>query len=238
MQKRQNGTCGWIQEREVFEKWLSPEFVNGLKVLWINGSAGFGKIILCASVVEYLLSTLDTPVGYFFITSESRGRDDPFFAVRAWVSQLVCQHQGAFECAHHTWEDDADIVSSRDTCLGVLAQITQLVPGCTFVIDGLDECTHLHTQSTSAAAFIDTITTSLSSSTSRLLLVSRDEPRIRYSIARYCTEYTISPEDVRLDTASVSKEIIDRKLHKKLDEFRDLLSETMTSLSFPLRAGR
>ncbi|RBR14537.1 uncharacterized protein FIESC28_07666 [Fusarium coffeatum] len=82
LQKKQNGTCGWIHEREVFKKWLSPEFANGLKALWINEPAGFGKTILCASVVEHLLNTLDTPVGYFFITSESRGRNDPVVAVR------------------------------------------------------------------------------------------------------------------------------------------------------------
>lgn len=141
----------------------------------------------------------------------------------------MSQHQAAFDCAHHAWEEDLDLVSSQETCLGLLTQIAHLVNGCTFVIDGLDECTYIHTHNTSATAFLEAITTALSTTSSRILLVSRDEPHIRNATSEHFTEYTILADDVRADTASVSQEIINRKLNKKPDEFRNSLSETMTT---------
>ncbi|KAM5342882.1 hypothetical protein ACJ41O_013848 [Fusarium nematophilum] len=79
------------------KNWLNQEFPAGAKLLWINGPAGFGKTILCAHVVEHLSSTLETPVAYFFFSSDLESREDPFVAVRSWVSQVVSQHEGAFE---------------------------------------------------------------------------------------------------------------------------------------------
>jgi Ni2+-binding GTPase involved in maturation of urease and hydrogenase len=81
----------------VFQHWLSTEFSAGPKLLWVNGPAGFGKSILCAHVVEHLSSTLDTPVAHFFFTSDNESREDPFLALRLWISQIVSRHEGAFE---------------------------------------------------------------------------------------------------------------------------------------------
>jgi ankyrin repeat protein len=229
LQKKQPGTCDWIYGRPVFQSWLAPDFVNSFQALWINGPAGFGKTVLCASIVDHLATTLREPTAHFFLTAESQSRDDPFLAVRAWIAQVISQHRGAFDCAHHAWEDDLDPVSSQETCLGLLNQIAQLVPGCTFVVDGLDESTHLDTHSTSATTFLEAITASLSTSSSRMLLVSRDEPRIRNATAEHFTEYTILPDDVRADTASVSQEIINRKLNQKTVEFHNSLSEAMAT---------
>ncbi|XEV07499.1 hypothetical protein FSHL1_012786 [Fusarium sambucinum] len=227
LQKKHAGTCGWIYNREAFQHWLSSG--NGFNALWINGPAGFGKTILSASIANHLSATLDTPAAHFFLTSESQSRDDPFLAVRSWIAQIISGHQDAFECAHHAWQDDSDPVSSREICLKLLSQIVQLVPGCTFLIDGLDECTNIHAHDTSATAFLEAIIAALSTTFSRVLIVSRDEPHIRHALASHFIEYTISSNDVRADTMSVSQEIVDRKLNKKTDDFRNSLSETMAT---------
>ncbi|RGP77704.1 ankyrin repeat domain-containing 52 [Fusarium longipes] len=197
LQKRLSGTCDWIHSRPVFQQWLTPTFENGFQALWVNGPAGFGKTVLCASIVDYLATTLQTPTAHFFLTSESHSRDDPFMAVRIWIAQITSQHEGAFDC--------------------------------TLVIDGLDECTHLDNHNASASVFLDAITTALSTSSSRILLISRDEPHIRNATADYFAEYTILADDVRADTASVSMDIINRKLSKKPDDFRISLSQTMAT---------
>ncbi|QPC63066.1 hypothetical protein HYE67_005297 [Fusarium culmorum] len=210
--KRHAETCNWIYDREAFQSWLTPDSGSGLQALWINGPAGFGKTVPAASIVNHLSTTLDTPVAHFFLTSESKSRDDPFLA-----------------CAHHAWEEDRDPIAPRATHLRLLTQIAQLIPGCAFVIDGLDECVNLHNHNASATAFLEAINEALSATSSRLLVVSRDDPHIRHATANNFNGYTILSSDVHADTVSVSQEIINRKLEKKSDEFRNSLSETMVT---------
>ncbi|KAK6703586.1 hypothetical protein SNK04_013514 [Fusarium graminearum] len=229
LQKRHAETCSWIYDREAFQSWLIPDSGSGLQALWINGPAGFGKTVLAASIVNHISTTLDTPVAHFFLTSESKSRDDPFLAVRTWIAQIVSEHQGAFQCAQYAWEEDRDPIAPRATHLRLLTQIAQLIPGCAFVIDGLDECVNLHNHNASATAFLKAINDALSNTSSRLLVVSRDDPHIRHATANHFNEYTILPSDVHADTVSVSQEIINRKLNKKSDEFRNSLSETMVT---------
>ncbi|KAF0641004.1 hypothetical protein FPSE5266_03314 [Fusarium pseudograminearum] len=229
LQKRHAETCNWIYDREAFQRWLTPDSGSGLQALWINGPAGFGKTVLAASIVNHLSTTLDTPVAHFFLTSESKSRDDPFLAVRTWIAQVISEHQGAFQCAHHAWEEDRDPIAPQAIHLRLLAQIAQLIPGCAFVIDGLDECVNLHNHNASATAFIKAINDALSTTSSRFLVVSRDDPHIRHATANNFNEYTILSSDVHADTVSVSQEIINRKLNKKSDEFRNSLSEIMVT---------
>ncbi|KAF4964271.1 hypothetical protein FSARC_7826, partial [Fusarium sarcochroum] len=233
VQNKLDGTCDWIHQRSVFQSWLSPGSITSPRLLWINGPAGFGKTILSASIVEHLLATLSTPVAHFFFSSELGNRDDPFLAIRSWISQIISHHETAFECAHLMWEGDSDTISSRKTCIALLKQIVSIVPSCTFIADGLDECTHLHNHNASVASFLGIVISAIGATTSRILIVSRDEPHICHTImsatSESFVEYTISPDDVRSDTASVSREIIDRKLPKKSNEARNMLSEAMAS---------
>ncbi|EGY19779.1 ankyrin-1 [Verticillium dahliae VdLs.17] len=68
--------------------------------LWLHGPAGFGKTIMCANMIQHLTATLATPTAHFFFSSDaSSSRDDPFLAMRSWVSQVISTHDGAFQLA-------------------------------------------------------------------------------------------------------------------------------------------
>ncbi|RKK61956.1 hypothetical protein BFJ69_g17066 [Fusarium oxysporum] len=233
LEKRLIGTCNWILDRPVFQHWLPTEFSAGPKLLWVNGPAGFGKTILCAHVVEYLSSTLDTPVAHFFFTSDHESREDPFLALRLWISQIVSRHEGAFEHVRQKWESDSDPVATRSTVISLFTQLLHDIPGCTFVADGLDECTSLNNTNNSAAKFLHDVANAVAGTNARLLVVSRDEPEIRYALINDTresfVEYKIMPEDVRSDTAAFSQSIVDRKLPNKSDDIRSTLSEAMTN---------
>ncbi|KAI3581766.1 hypothetical protein IWW34DRAFT_616852, partial [Fusarium oxysporum f. sp. albedinis] len=233
LEKRLIGTCNWILDRPVFQHWLSTELSAGPKLLWVNGPAGFGKTILCAHVVEHLSSTLDTPAAHFFFTSDHESREDPFLALRLWISQIVSGHEGAFEHVCQKWESDSDPVATRSTVISLFTQLLHAIPGCTFVADGLDECTSLGNTNTSVAKFLHDITNAVAGTNARLLVVSRDEPEIRYALINDAresfAEYRIVPEDVRSDTAAYSQSIVDRKLPNKSDDIRSTLSEAMTN---------
>ncbi|KAF9772743.1 hypothetical protein IL306_009536 [Fusarium sp. DS 682] len=233
LQKRIEGTCDWILTRPAFRHWLAIDFFAGPKLLWVNGPAGFGKTILCARVVEHLTSCLDTPVAHFFFTSDLESREDPYVALRLWISQIVSGHQGAFEHVRQNWESDPNPVAARSTIIALFTQLMHVIPGCTFVADGLDECTCPNNSRTSVARFLHDVIDAIAGTETRVLFVSRDEPEIRHALVddakESFTEYKIVPEDVRLDTASYSHSIVNRKLPNKSDDVRSALSEAMTN---------
>lgn len=234
VQKRLVGTCDWIFQRVAFQNWLDQDFPAGAKLLWINGPAGFGKTILCAHVVEYLSSALQTPVAHFFFSSDLESRKDPFMAMRSWMSQVVSQHEGAFEHVRQRWEADLDHPASRANAVKLFTEILCVVPGCTFVVDGLDECTDLDDSNMSVTTFLRTITDAVLRTNTRVLVVSRAEPEIRRALRNDTpkegfAEYEISPDDVRSDTAAYSRDIIDRKLPNKSEDLGSTLSEAMTN---------
>lgn len=200
-------------------------------MLWINGPAGFGKTILCSRIVEHLSSTFNTPLGHLFFSSELENREDPFFAIKFWILQIMLQNQVAFSYVRRFWEQDSDQVLTRLSSIKLLTQILHIVPNCTFIADGLDECLHLENHDSSVERFLRAVTDAISETKTRILVVSRDEPQIRYAFHEAhgsFFEYKISPDDVRSDTAVYSQEIVNRKLSNKSDLVRSDLSSVMT----------
>ncbi|GKT64702.1 hypothetical protein ColTof4_07098 [Colletotrichum tofieldiae] len=233
LQRRLEGTCDWILSQPAFLQWLSPVSTTNSKLLWINGPPGFGKTILCARIVEHLSSSLQTPVAHFFFSSDLESRNDPFSAIRSWISQVVSHHEDAFEYVRQMLDADLDPVATRATSMIIFTRLLHIVPGSIYVIDGLDECTSSDTGGISVAAFLRSVADAISGTDSKVLLVSRDEHRIRNALGgnglEGFTEHKISPNDVRQDTTAVSRDIVDRKLPNKGDDVRSTLSEAMTS---------
>lgn len=78
-------------------------------------------------------------------------------AIQSWISQVVSRHEGAFEHVRQRWEADLDPVATHATAITLFTQLLHVVPGCTFVADGLDECTYLDNSSTSVAKLLYTV---------------------------------------------------------------------------------
>ncbi|GKT61202.1 ankyrin repeat domain-containing protein 52 [Colletotrichum tofieldiae] len=229
LQRRLVGTGDWIFSRPAFTRWLSPEPDTNAKLLWINGPPGCGKTILCARIVEHLSSTPQTPVAHYF--SDLETRDDPFSIIRAWISQIVSRHDDAFEYVRQRWEADSDPVLTRATTLVIFKRLFHIVPDCICVADGLEKCVSSDKGNTSLTAFFRFVADAISGTNTRILLVSRDEQKIRSAVTDNAldsiTEYKISPDDVRPDTTAVAQEIVDRKLPNKGDDVRSTLSKAM-----------
>ncbi|KAH6961737.1 hypothetical protein BKA56DRAFT_647759 [Ilyonectria sp. MPI-CAGE-AT-0026] len=79
--------------------------------------------------LEHLSSTLKTPVAHFFFSSDLESREDPVVAVRSWISQVVSQHEGAFEHIRQKWEADSDRVATRANAVMLFTQLLRVVPG-------------------------------------------------------------------------------------------------------------
>ncbi|KAF6805834.1 ankyrin repeat domain-containing protein 52 [Colletotrichum plurivorum] len=233
VQKRLGETCEWILTRDIIRNWLSPNVsASAFQMLWINGPAGFGKTVLCAKLAEVLSSSLQTPVAHFFLSSKFEGRDDPFMAIRSWIAQVISQSQAALGVVHRTRLAQHEQVATRATIVKLFREILQAVPSCTFILDGLDECTcveETRNGGVSVVRFLDELRQAVTNATAQILIVSRNEPEIRQRLMQYpgFNEYTISPEDVRADTLAYSKSIVDNKLCNKDEPTRLSISQRM-----------
>jgi ankyrin repeat protein len=241
VRRRLDGTCDWIMDRAVFLEWASSDFLsNTPKMLWINGPAGYGKTIICARLIQYLSTTLESPLAYYFFSSDSESRGDPFVIIRSWISQVVACNQNAFELAYERWQTKEGHMASLTDVIDLFRLMVQSIPNCTFVVDGLDECVWKRDNwktkdDDSRMGFLTALKYTIAQTTSRIMIISRDEVDIRSGIHATAAsdlnqtlyEYSISPDDVQSDVKLFTKCIVDKKLANKSESLRDDLSRRM-----------
>ncbi|KAL7917950.1 ankyrin repeat-containing domain protein [Trichoderma austrokoningii] len=233
LQARLDDTCGWILERPIFQNWFSlQEGEAKPKLLWINGPAGFGKTILCAGIVEHLLATAKTPVAYFFFSSDFESRNDPYEAIRCWISSVMSQNKIVFDCVRMSRGTQLGSAATRTVTMRLLEEIVHILPGCIFIIDGLDECTWLgkdiNRATDSITHFFEHLDHAIADSATRVIIASRDEPIIRAGIQNMDSsifEHKIVPDDINNDIHYYSRSIVEKKLFKKSEVIKEEISQ-------------
>ncbi|KAJ5914570.1 hypothetical protein N7504_003453 [Penicillium tannophilum] len=229
--KRIQGTCEWALSRGWFLDWSSSHFPERAKVLWINGPAGFGKSILCARIVEHMTSTSKAPVAQFFFSSDFESRRDPFIAMRSWVSQMM-SNSTAFGLIRQRASANQGQRSTRGDIVRLLRDIIEIIPQCTFIIDGLDECSwvgdgHKKDDGDSVSNFLETLINVVGGTQARVLVVNRDEPEIRNCLSNdnhdnvRIYRHKIRPDDVRSDTETYSRSIVNKKLSNRTEATKE-----------------
>ncbi len=232
LRRKLAGTCGWLLDSPTFREWLLLDNTAGAaKFLWLHGPAGYGKTVLCSTVIEYLTSTSTAPVAYFFLSSESESRDDPYLAVRSWIAQVISSDSKAFAVARDEWHDQHEQLASRATITNLFREILHVIPNYTFVLDGLDECSWMgqnHNQSSILKEFVELILHTTTDTPARVMIFSRDEPEIRQTLqGQGCTEITLSVENVGPDVSLYARSIVGMKLPKKDEPTKDDLARRM-----------
>lgn len=236
--RRLDDTCDWILSRPEFLRWRSPEATHA-SLLWVNGPPGYGKTILCARMIQHLSSTAKSPLAYFFFSSDLERRADPFVVMRSWISQIVKQSEQAFDLALEIWEVADGRTASHTDIEQLFKTIIRAVPGCTFIVDGLDECAGVDNDwkadhRETITGFLQSLRRAVSVDTSRVLIVSRNTQEIREGLRAEETdmdsemvELQILPEYVRADATLFSRNIVDNKLANKSEEQREKLTHKM-----------
>ncbi|KAJ6123241.1 hypothetical protein N7512_005706, partial [Penicillium capsulatum] len=195
---RVEGTCDWILGRSWFQEWAS-ENITQAKVLWVNGPAGFGKSVLCARVIQYLISS----------SGDSCCLLLPFLKIGKPKRSI-----------HGSQSMGSSIDFSPESIHDIITEI----PGCTLILDGLDECNHLEDNHRAKhrdtpAGFLEALLELTQDTATRLLVVSRDEPDIRacftpsadaYNLSFF--EHKITPSDVSSDIALFAEDVVDNAL--------------------------
>lgn len=230
-ERRIEGTCEWIFSTPWFLHWYSHEFpADHPKILWVNAPAGFGKSVLCARVVDHLISTLKEPVSHFFFSTDAE-REDHFVAIRTWLSQMMSRPR-VYAVIRDLWALQQGVKATRLDITGLLRDVVLAVPGCTFILDGLDECSRMADRcDDSIAAFLDTIAQTTAGTQTRLLIFSRDEPEIRNTLSAMhdvlLIQHKITSDHVRSDIDIYSRSVVDRKLAKKTEAVKEDISRKL-----------
>ncbi|KAL8880552.1 MAG: hypothetical protein Q9198_002068 [Flavoplaca austrocitrina] len=198
---RVHGSCNWILEREEFRSWASPGNIDDVtRILWISGSAGFGKSVLCARLIHYLRMDLGKKVAYFFCSFVDEVKRQLRSILRSWTMQMILQHEAALDVAKRSYLERQSPIATEQDLWHLFKRINAQIGGCVFAVDGYDECTSeiLNVKSPataiSRAALLKSLVDSMKGSTCCLFLVSREDHDIRERLAATA----LIPEDYRV----------------------------------------
>ncbi|KAF5618686.1 ankyrin repeat domain protein [Fusarium sp. NRRL 52700] len=230
--KRVEETCEWILHRDEFLEWQKPS--SSSKLLWIKGPAGFGKTYLCARIVQELERTAQESVAYFFLSSRYDGRDDPFLAIRAWLTMMIQRSSAARDIVTKTRLSQHEPLAGQATMLRAFREVIVGVPGCILVLDGLDECTGMNnTDTKSVPHFLQELRIAVADTTTKILISSRGDPVIQQAISDFTgrSEYTIVPYDVGPDLMAYSSKLVKAKLPNKDGPTKASIAQKMTDRS-------
>ena len=195
---RHPGTCRWILENDIFDRWSKAPIASAGPnlLLWINGGPGMGKTVLNSAIVDHLKSpgaSKQHPILiYFYFNGFSSDRNNPTAAVLSFLYQILAQN-----------EDDPVIKSKismvfrlsskprfsslwRDLC-----DILKKLPRVTFVLDGLDVCLDSKT-------FVKELRNLTKDGTTRILITSRREKHLLKELDT-CESFEITPGHVQND---------------------------------------
>ena len=238
---RVKGTCSWIIERPIFQKWLDDEQDTILtKFLWVHGYPGFGKTVLAASLIEHLRRF--RPVAFFFCFYSDQKKRQPLEICRSWLAQAVTSNEEAFYIAKDGFvEKKSDRALEMDLWT-LFRKINMRLRGQIFVVDGFDECTKSeatlarnHDTLDARERFMKNLEEALERTGARVLFTSRENADIRNSYRRnvqfptsgpsvHWLEYEISRLDTVADIHLCANNVMEQDLKKKSQEVRDELA--------------
>ena len=225
---RLEGTCNWLLQRPEIQIWTNPDAAyDSNKVLWIHGSPGFGKTILCARLIEHLSQKGTLPVAHFFCVGANDAKRQPGAIIRSWVAQLVNQNEDALRTVANFYNQKAARRATESDIWQMFKLVNLNIGTCFFAIDGYDECLKLDLESKSMidgrAKFLQELVAVVKGLECRVLLVSRNEPDIRMELSNDAEgsnpdlflEYEITRHDTKDDINFYSNSIIQRRIPNK-----------------------
>ena len=158
--------------------------------LWIHGPPGFGKTVLCATLINHLRRKIEGPISYFFCNFEAEHPQGPQTILRSWVSQLLKHNHDGYLQAVERFRAKNARAASESELWTLLQDLSLAINSCYFVIDGFEECTGGGKKLMSNATtdqrllFLQRLVISLAHSRSHVLIVSRDSLEMQDQFAK------------------------------------------------------
>ena len=231
------GTCEWIHSHPAYRAWISDNSSDETaRLLWICAPAGYGKTILGARLVEHFRCMQLFLVAYFFASPHAQSGGEPTSIIRSWIAQIAQLDSNILELIRGHSEaqgPEARCRASESDIWSIFGSIVSQNCDYAFVLDGFDEYDRLDDVRTK---FLQRLKKAIKGTATRLLILSRDETDIKAELSPQIVEHAglvilqckVSREDVRHDISLFSKSIVDKKLPKKDNYFRQNLAEQLT----------
>ncbi|MCJ1405107.1 hypothetical protein MMC11_008333 [Xylographa trunciseda] len=227
-------TGNWIFERTPFQQWSAPKKVlpASSKLLWIHGGPGFGRTILCATILESLGLDKTRKLASYFCSSEHEERRDPLAILRSWIAQLIQSNDKALRVTLELYKVNMTQPPTAAELWKILRLIISLLPS-TLVIDGFDECSAMSSASkyntrNGKSQFLHSLVHRMRGTDVRVLLVSRDHEDIKSVLNELAMspdpsllEIPIGQQDTERDVLLCSRHIINTKLADRTDGLRE-----------------
>ena len=221
-------TSEWIFSHDSYIAWSSA---NEPAILWIAGSAGHGKTMLCSRLLLELVASHRTKVFHVFAAGHAShgGRLDG--VPRAWLAQAAHHHPDVMLLIRHQIRTSTQEQATLAIVWRCLVEAASLIGGCVFVLDGLDEYPGVHD---SRMIFLEQLKGLLTSARSRALIVSRREADIQLVMDHFDAEATplifacnLHASIIQIDIKLYASEVVNKKLGKHDPTFRDDIAEQM-----------
>ena len=183
---RLQGTCTWVLHREIIRSWKLPDPESTItKFLWIHGLPGFGKTVLCATLIESLCLETGYPTVYFFCSPDGNYTQDPHAILRSWVAQLVLHFPDIYPLAVDHFRAKHGRTATEPELWSLLQMLSLQLRCCYFIVDGFElcmgenSCIGRYNMNDRRDGFLQRLITTLAHTGSRVLIVSRDNGSIR-----------------------------------------------------------
>jgi hypothetical protein len=137
-------TGKWYLQGAQYEAWK----VDGGSFTWLYGSAGSGKTILSAGIIEDLQGYCDVDparsLAFFFFDFNDAEKQSPINMVRSLLSQFLnrCTHVPEGVRSLHATCENSRREASEQQLLKALRDTLDLLPAPFVVLDALDECSN------------------------------------------------------------------------------------------------
>ncbi|KAH7359274.1 ankyrin repeat and SOCS box protein 7 [Plectosphaerella cucumerina] len=231
LQYHHSGTCEWVLQLSEFQRWEAPEG-DDPSLLWLHGPAGFGKTFMAARIIQHLEEQKEHPLAYFFCVADNQLTRDPYAVLRSWLTQLAERDDAAalaMDTIYRAGNQEQSLTHLGLWDLFVVAG--KASRGCTFVLDGFDECTDIDTgaryhRNDPRGNFLRDLRLRLPQTGVKVLIISRDVPDIREHLAGDAPDgmcvltYGITAKDTAADVRSFSEHVINTRLARKKADLR------------------
>ncbi|RSL53953.1 hypothetical protein CEP53_007589 [Fusarium sp. AF-6] len=248
--KRSPGTSTWIFSHPGYKWWSDPSTgseegrdsfctLESTRVLSIQAKPGYGKSVLCGSIIQDLQQKAEeknrgndgttSAVAYYFSDKQRSIQDDNTGAIRSIIAQLIHQYQDRPDLVDlalilrdfsTTGETTASIQDLRD----LFALTLQAIGDSALVFDGLDECADVDN-------FLEELEGITRLSKTRILFSSR--PSVNYKgFFQSCTRTVLLEGDTNLqDIETYLHSAIGRLIRSEALMLEDSAQDTVHSIA-------
>lgn len=209
--------------------------MDGGSFAWLYGSAGSGKTILSAGIIEDLQGYCDVDparsLAFFFFDFNDAEKQNPISMVKSLLSQFLnrCTHVPEGVRSLHATCENSRREASEQQLLQALRDTLDLLPAPFVVLDALDECSNWK-------LLFDILQEmqSWGKDTLRVLLTSRKEVEIEETLGntvppsnRTCLESHLVDKDIGTYVQEMLAKDVSFKRWQKDSEMREEIEKTL-----------